>query len=136
MNKYLKILLTLQRLKLLTVYVLIFLLSGFLGNIWMTRNQQTGLAPSFVAKDLAGRDFRLDLNSPRGKSTLIYFFADWCPICKVQHSVISAIDEDYDVLGIAMQSGDIANVRKYVVSQNIGFNVIPTGKPPKIHFFG
>ena len=115
---------TLQRLRLLIVYALIFMLSGFIGNIWMTRNQQTGQIPLLVAQDIEGHDFKLEFNRAREKPVLIYFFAEWCPICKVQHAVISAIDEDYEVLGIAMQSGDTANVRKYVANQNIDFKVI------------
>lgn len=124
MSKYLKSLFSLKRLQLLVVYASIFLLSGFVGNIWMTRNQQTGQIPDISAINLQGQPVNLGVNHLKENPLLIYFFADWCPICKAQHSVISAIDEDYDVLGIAMQSGDIDNVGKYVADQNIGFSVI------------
>ena len=55
---------------------------------------------------------------------LIYFFAEWCPICKVQHSVIENINEDYQVIGVAMQSGSLDIVKKYVNDNGITFNVV------------
>ena len=121
--------------------MLIIVVSSFIGNIWMTRDQASGQLSSVVFKDIEGASFNLDFNrsdsaSPtsaavladqqnlQDKPTLLYFFADWCPICKVQHSVISSISEHVRVLGIAMQSGNDENVRTYVAEQGIDFTVI------------
>jgi len=130
-----------RRVRLILVYVLIIFVSSFIGNIWMTRDQASGQLSSVVFKDIQGADFNLEFNrvdnsapastqvlsdNPdlQDKPVLLYFFADWCPICKVQHSVISSISPNARVLGVAMQSGDDENVRKYVAKQGIDFKVI------------
>ncbi len=141
MNKRFKQLFSWRRVRLISVYVLIIFVSSFIGNIWMTRDQASGQLSSIIFKDIEGANFNLDFNrsdnsSPtseavladqqnlQDKPTLLYFFADWCPICKVQHSVISSISQHARVLGIAMQSGDDENVQKYVAKQGIDFKVI------------
>ena len=111
-----------RSLKLLLVYALIFVGSAFLGNLWMTRDQISGPLPAFNAVDLSGDTVQFD--SISGKPLLLYFFAEWCPICKLQNPVISALRQDYAVLGVAMQSGDDAIVKQYMADQDIGFRVI------------
>jgi thiol-disulfide isomerase/thioredoxin len=111
-----------RSLKLLLVYALIFVGSAFLGNLWMTRDQISGPLPAFNAVDLSGDTVQFD--SISGKPLLLYFFAEWCPICKLQNPVISALQQDYAVLGVAMQSGDDAIVKQYMADQDIGFRVI------------
>jgi len=140
-NKRFKQLFSWRRVRLISIYVLIILVSSFIGNIWMTRDQASGHLSSVVFQDIDGANFNLDFNRAdnsapssapvladqpnlQGKPTLLYFFAEWCPICKVQHSVISSISQHVRVLGIAMQSGDDENVRKYVAKQGIDFKVI------------
>ncbi len=116
--------LSVATLRSLIIYSLIFVILSFVANLWLTRNQQTGVAPEIVARDLNDQQIRLADGQIQAKPTLLYFFADWCPICKIQHPVISAINEDFDVLGVAMQSGDRANIIKYIKAQGIEFNVI------------
>jgi len=111
-----------RSLKIVIVYGLIFLGSGFLGNLWMTRDQISGPLPQFEALDLSGAPVRLEPGS--GKPLLLYFFAEWCPICKLQNPVILALQQDYAVLGIAMQSGNNSSVKQYIADQDIGFRVI------------
>ena len=141
MRKFFRQVFSRRSIRLVITYCLIFVLAGFIGNIWMTRNQATGQLPSMVFKDIHGVDFKLQFNKAdapsqvstivlaensiiQDKPVLLYFFADWCPICKVQHSVISTISPYVHVLGIAMQSGDDENVRNYVAEKGIGFTVV------------
>lgn len=124
MNKYFKGLLIRQKLGLLFVYLGIFMLATVIGNAWMTRDQYSGQIPSFTAKDLQGSNVSLKFNQHGAKPVVIYFFAEWCPICKIQHPVISSLDEEFEVLGIAMQSGDDEQVKKYITQQGLEFTVI------------
>lgn len=55
---------------------------------------------------------------------LLYFFADWCPICKLQHSVITSISQHYPLIGIAMQSGTVDNVKRYANEQGMHFLIV------------
>ncbi len=109
--------------KTLTVYLLIFVIGGFIGNLWMTRDQTTGPAPTIIGPDLQSQLLRIDFSaadSPR----VIYFFAEWCPICKAQHAVINDLAESVTVLAIAMQSGSTDQVRQYAQEQELQFPVI------------
>ena len=105
------------------VYLLIFVLAGFVGNLWMSRNQASGSAPVISAQDLKGNWHDIAQGQFDGP-VLLYFFADWCPICKVQHAAIRSISEHYPVLAIAMQSGDSDNVRQYVEQAELDMPVI------------
>ena len=105
------------------VYLLIFVLAGFVGNLWMSRNQASGSAPVISAQDLKGNWHNIAQGQFDGP-VLLYFFADWCPICKVQHAAIRSTSEHYPVLAIAMQSGDTDNVRQYVEQAELDMPVI------------
>lgn len=105
------------------LYFLIFVLASFAGNLWMTRDQVQGDAPEIVAQSLTNSLYRQDFKQLKN-SVLVYFFADWCPICKLQQSVIASIDEDVQVIAIAMQSGTVENVRQYVADNKIPYLVI------------
>lgn len=105
------------------VYLLIFVLAGLAGNLWLSRHQATGPAPPVIGQNLQGDLTRLDL-STTDSAVLLYFFADWCPICKVQHSAIETVAGIYPVYAIAMQSGDLDNVRAYVREAGLEFPVI------------
>lgn len=41
----------------------------------------------------------------------LHFWAEWCPICRMEEDSISALQRDWPVLGVAMQSGDTARVQ-------------------------
>jgi len=43
-----------RRVRELLLYALIFLLVGYVGNLWMTRNQVRGSAPPISGQDLLG----------------------------------------------------------------------------------
>ncbi len=113
----------LNGLKTSLIYVLILLLASFLGNLWLTRNQVGGPAPGITGEGMDGAWHTIDV-ADYNRPMLLYFFADWCPICKLQHDAVQSISEDYPVVAIAMQSGDLANVKNYVQAQEFTFRVL------------
>ena len=104
-------------------YALLLLLGGVVGNIWMTRNQASGTAPVIAGVSLNGQHTEIEYASFE-RPLLVYFFADWCPICKLQNSAIESIASDYPVVGVAMQSGDLNNVKAYVAAEQLALDVI------------
>jgi peroxiredoxin len=121
-------LLSWQRLREGIVYLLIFIVAGFVGNLWMTRDQAGGLAPVTTATTLGGEKISF-LAEPAARKqqsalTLLYFFAEWCPVCKLQNSTISELAQDFNVIGIAMQSGDDRQVQAYLAEHEIDFSVV------------
>ena len=45
-----------------------------------------------------------------GRAVALHFWAEWCPVCKLEEPSVAAIAADWPVLGIAMQSGDAGRV--------------------------
>jgi peroxiredoxin len=100
--------------------VIVTLLLG--GEWWMTRGVERGVVISLSGTTTDGNHF--DLQQWRGKSGIIYFWADWCPICRANRPVITALSADYPVMTIAMQSGERSAIASYLQKEQITFPVI------------
>ena len=49
----------------------------------------------------------------------LHFWADWCPICRLEQNSITRVSADWPVLTIAMQSGDVAKVRTVLTQRQL-----------------
>lgn len=84
-------------------------------NAWQTRHVPEGPAPEFQAL-LAGapQDTQLALSWWRarhpGRAVALHFWADWCPICRLEEGSITSVREDWPVLAVAMRSGTPGHV--------------------------
>jgi thiol-disulfide isomerase/thioredoxin len=58
------------------------------------------------------------------KPLMIYFWATWCPICKIQSPNIQRLSKDYEVITIAVQSGNEYEIEEYLQKENLDFKVI------------
>jgi len=105
-----------------TGYLLIFIIASQLGQLWLQRDVVIGQAPVIEALDINGQ--AVSLSDYRGKPVLLYFWATWCPICRFEHAAITDIAEDYEVLGIALQSGEPAEVKAHMDEHNAQYRVI------------
>lgn len=114
-------------------YALALVVVGYIGNLWMTREQVSGKPPELVGQliepGVGRRDGLLDL-AAYDKPMLLYFFAEWCPICKLQNPVISKLARDYPVVGVAMRSGDGQQVRAWLEQRGLDLPVVndPQGR--------
>ena len=81
---------------------------------WQVRDVPRGPAPSFSAPMADGRSGSLAewRAAHPGETVAVYFWADWCPICRVQEGSVDALRADWPVLTVAMQSGNAAAVAK------------------------
>ena len=87
------------------------------GHFWQTRHVPGGAAPDFSALAVSAQDGAvLSLAQWRaahpGQPVALHFWAEWCPICKLEEHSVSRVARDWPVLTIAMQSGDVAAVRR------------------------
>lgn len=84
--------------------------------LWQQRDAARGPAPNIVASYLDGTPFRLSdwQGAHPNRAGLIYFWADWCPVCKTTAGSVSSIAADWPVTSIAVQSGDAASVIRHM----------------------
>lgn len=76
-----------------------------------------GEAPAFSATSITGHSFNLE--DYRGQPVLVYFWATWCPVCKVERGTIEGLSEDYPVITIASWSDDATEVQHYFDSETL-----------------
>jgi thiol-disulfide isomerase/thioredoxin len=95
----------------------LFFLSLFLGlQFWQTRDVPSGPAPHFQGELASGSEISLDAwrTQHPGQAVLLYFWADWCPICKTVAGSVDAIGRDTPVLTVALQSGSAEHVARFL----------------------
>lgn len=88
---------------------------------WQARDVPAGPAPAFEAAlaDGSHSSFAAWRVAHAGKVTGLYFWADWCPICKAQEGSIESLRQDWPVLTVAMQSGDTPAVAKVLATREL-----------------
>ncbi len=60
---------------------------------------------------------------PDEKPLLIHFWATWCPTCKIEASNIQTISENFEVLTIAVNSGNSEKIQKYMHERELNYKV-------------
>jgi thiol-disulfide isomerase/thioredoxin len=86
----------------------IFLAALLAFQMWQLRDAARGPAPEITAQRLDGSPFRLaDWRGEQpGRATLLYFWAEWCPVCRTTAGNVTAVAEDWPVTSIVSQSGE------------------------------
>jgi len=89
---------------------------------WQTRDMPRGEAPPLAGPSLQGEP--ISLATYRGQTVLIYFWANWCPVCNITSGNISNISKDYAVITVATTSGDAAEVGAYLQENELDMPVV------------
>ncbi len=89
---------------------------------WLTNSAARGVAPAFDGVGLTGEP--LSLARHRGQAVLVHFWATWCTVCALEHASINALSEDYPVIGVAMDSGDRAQVAAYALEEGLRYPIL------------
>jgi len=100
---------------------------------YVSRNLIEGMAPQIQATTLQGTQVNLHSSDPR--PVLLHFWASWCPICALEEGSIERLSQDYNVITVAMQSGDADEVHQYLKQNKLTFPVIndPEGRISQLY---
>jgi len=66
----------------------------------------------------------ISLDKYKTKPLIIYFWGTWCPACKQQSPNINALAKEYQVLSVAVKSGNDDEIKAYMNSKNLSFEAI------------
>ena len=83
-----------------------------------------GVAPTLAVVDLAGEP--LDLHDLRGQTVVLNFWASWCGPCRREVPELSRFARERPeivVLGLAVDSGDVEEVRSSAKSLGMDYRV-------------
>lgn len=102
----------------LLVIVLVF----FAVKTYLQRDLAQGFAPPLQGTLIDGQT--VNLQSLQGKPVLVYFWATWCPVCKMQNGSVDSISEDHTVVTVAMNSGSDLEIEAFLEEKQLDFPVI------------
>lgn len=58
------------------------------------------------------------------KPLLVHFWATWCPVCKIENSTVNSLAKDYQVLTIAVNSGDNGTLKDFMKKNSLEFKTV------------
>lgn len=90
---------------------------------WREKDLADTIAPAFTAtlSDGSAATLAQLLAQHPNKPQLLHFWASWCSVCAMMDDTISNIADDWPVVGVAFQSGDIPAVQAHMRENDLRF---------------
>lgn len=111
------------------VAIVIVTIATIAMDVWRSQSMVSGSAPALSYSTIQGEEVNLIAMSQE-KPVLVYFWATWCPVCSFVSPSVDFMSEHYNVVTVALRSGDEKRVSQYLAAKEYGFTTIndPTGK--------
>lgn len=93
----------------------------FAGQFLVNRDLVSGTPPQITQTTLRGENAMQGI--AKGPAVL-YFWAEWCGICRSMQGTITGVIKDYPGLTIAIRSGDDAKLASYLRDQQLNWPVV------------
>jgi len=106
-----------------SVFILLAILVTTAVAYYQQRDIPKEQAPPLKGRTLHGNLLDLQQMTAQGP-VLIYFWASWCPYCRIVSPKISELAREHQVIGVAMQSGSEEVVEEYMQRYNLKFPTI------------
>jgi thiol-disulfide isomerase/thioredoxin len=98
-------------------------------SVWQNRGLPEGAAPPLAGlrNDGVFEDLAHKVGTPRAlpagragtTATLVVFWGTWCPVCRAEQGNIVSVAQDWPVVSVALDSGDAAEVTKYLQEHDV-----------------
>ncbi len=66
----------------------------------------------------------IDFSNYKGEPLVVHFWATWCPTCKLEASNIDDLSNTYNVVSIAVTSGDNNEINSFMQKHQLSYKVI------------
>ncbi len=66
----------------------------------------------------------IDFSRYKGEPLIVHFWATWCPTCKLEASNIDDLSKDYNVVSIAVTSGNNEMINTFMEKRQLNYKVV------------
>jgi len=110
-------------LKELLMFSLIAIVISVAIDLWRGQSIVSGDAPTLNAQSLLGEQIDL-IEMSKEEPVLVYFWATWCGVCNTVSPSVDFIAEHYQVVTIALSSGEPQRIKQYLNAKEHSFKVV------------
>lgn len=93
----------------------------FGGQFLMTSGLVTGQPPLINQATLTGQN---PMSVIAKGPTLLYFWAEWCGVCRGMQSNVAAVSQDMPIITVAERSGGGQHVSEYLAKNQLNWSVV------------
>lgn len=104
-----------------TAFYIFAFLFIFSGQFLLSSGLVTGQPPEIKTRTIDGN---AAMQSIHQGPAFIYFWAEWCGVCRTMQSNVSAVLRDYPGLTISVRSGDQQQVSAYLHEHQLNWPVV------------
>jgi thiol-disulfide isomerase/thioredoxin len=105
------------------IFTLIAIAIGWATDLWRSQSIVSGDAPELIAQSVLGGEIDL-IKMSKEKPVLVYFWATWCGVCNTVSPSVDFISGSYQVVTIALTSGEPQRIKQYLNAKAYEFNVV------------
>lgn len=92
-------------------------------DVWRSQSMPQDAIPPLVTQSTTGEHIDLIARSHE-KPVLVYFWGTWCSVCRFVSPTINWLDDSFDLVSIAVNSGDNRRLNAYLDHHEYGFTTI------------
>lgn len=110
-------------LKEILIFTIIVVIVGWGADLWRSKSMASGKAPTLVTESVLGDKIDLIAMSTE-KPVMVYFWATWCSICSAVSPSVDFLSGQYQVVSVALTSGEKQRIKQYLNAKDYHFNVV------------
>ncbi|MGY5452583.1 protein disulfide oxidoreductase [Agarivorans sp. MS3-6] len=92
-------------------------------DLWRSQDVPEGELPQLSALSVAGEHIDLQALS-KDQPVLLYFWGSWCGVCNFVSPAVNTLSKHFNVVTVALRSGEQAKMQAYLNHHNYQFNVV------------